>query len=169
MQWEAYERAIARIGWQMSAGDRPSAYRQDTENPALSDANLSIPVTPTVSHEENQAYVPPSGRTYGITTSPAQHVLEAIGADGVKETSDATDRRRSSPSAAAAGARDGEELLRRLSLTGQPAKPDLADVDPQAAHPSLSLSGNVISAAFCVPYKIGYTNTGEWVRLTCYD
>lgn len=163
MQWEAIERAIALRGRQMSAGDRPAAQRQDTGHPALSEANTSIPVTPTVSHEDNEAYVPPSARTYGITTNPPPHVLEAVGADG------STDRRRSSPSEAAAGARDGEELLRRLSLTGQAPKQDVADVDPRTAHPGLSLSGNVISAAFCVPYKIGYTSTGEWVRLTCYD
>lgn len=166
MQWEAIERAIAQRGRLMSAADRPTAHRQDTGHPALSEANTSIPVTPTVSHEDNDAYVPPSRSTYGINTSPPPHVLEAVGADGAQDAS--TSASANSPSATAAGAR-GEELLRRLSVTGQLSTEDVADLDPRAAHPGLSLSGNVISATFCVPYKIGYTSTGEWVRLTCYD
>lgn len=72
--------------------------------------------------------------------------------------------RPTSPSEAAKGARSGEELLRRLSLTGERQQhPDLADVDPRAAHPNLNLSGTIISAAFAVPYSIGYAGEGnEW-------
>lgn len=154
--------------------DGSIAFRQKTENPALSEANTSIPVTPTVSREDdssNQASLPSGSRTYGDASSTPQHILEAVGADATQETSTSAgvDKRRSSVSEAAAGARDGDELLRRLSLTGKQPKPDLANVDPCAAHPGLSLSGNIISATFCVPYKIGYTTKGEWVRLTCYD
>lgn len=171
MQWEARERAIAQRGRQMSAADRPTAHRQETGHPALAEANTSIPVTPSVSHEDNQAYFPPSRRAYGISKDAPPHILEAVGADGARETSTSAnaDGRRTSLSAAAAGVPDGEDLLRRLSLTGQQSTQDVADLDPQAAHPSLNLSGNVISAAFCVPYKIGYTSTGEWVRFTGYS
>lgn len=62
------------------------------------------------------------------------------------------------------GAQTGESLLSRLGRTGeQGAKTDLADVDPRAAHPELSLSGHIISAAFCVPYSLGYSPNVEWV------
>lgn len=175
MQWEAVEESLAHRSLQMSSGDRPSAARQDTfENPALSKENTSIPVTPTVSND-NDVSVPPSTGAHGITRNPPQHVLEAIGAVGkgpedlhsARENGTSTGRRPSSPREAASGARNGEELLRRLSLNGPPRPaPEVDSVDPRSAHPGLSLSGNVISAAFCVPYKIGYTTSGEWVRRT---
>lgn len=41
-------------------------------------------------------------------------------------------------------------------------KKDLADKDPRAAHPSLNLSGRVISATFAVPYKLGYSPGKDW-------
>lgn len=74
-------------------------------------------------------------------------------------------RRPSSTASIAAGANSPEELLRRFSLVGRERK--LSDVteDPKNVHPNLHLSGNVISATFCVPYKIGYGSSGEWVSL----
>lgn len=97
-----------------------------------------------------------------------QHVLESIGADGPIEYPNVErsghGRAPSSASEAANGARSAEELLRRLSLTGIDTSPQLDLIDPHSAHPSLGLSGNVISATFAVPYKVGYTTTGEWVR-----
>ncbi|KAF2772607.1 hypothetical protein EJ03DRAFT_266456 [Teratosphaeria nubilosa] len=69
------------------------------------------------------------------------------------------------PSGATNGA-TGEELLRRLSASSQhQQKPDVADVDPRAAHPELNLSGHVISATFCVPYKINYAPGADWELL----
>lgn len=62
------------------------------------------------------------------------------------------------------GASSPEELLRRLSLTDQ--RPELTQTPqkkPRKGHPGLELSGNVISATFCVPYKIDYGSEGEWV------
>jgi hypothetical protein len=73
------------------------------------------------------------------------------------------DRRPSSAAGIAAGASSPEELLRRFSLAGRTRK--LSDVteDPRTLHPNLHLSGNVISATFCVPYRIGYSCNGNWV------
>jgi trehalose 6-phosphate synthase/phosphatase len=69
----------------------------------------------------------------------------------------------SSATEAAAGARSGADLLRRLGLNTDPNfKSDLADIDPRAAHPDLNLSGRVISATFVVPYTIGYSPGNEW-------
>jgi trehalose 6-phosphate synthase/phosphatase len=73
------------------------------------------------------------------------------------------DDRASSPTEAAAGARSGEELLRRLSLIPDPTfRHDLADVDPRAAHPGLNLSGRIISATFVIPYNLGYAAGNDW-------
>ncbi|KAK2757886.1 threalose-6-phosphate phosphatase [Arachnomyces sp. PD_36] len=59
------------------------------------------------------------------------------------------------PAAVANGARSGEELLRRLSLVDT-TPPKAPEVIPQEAHPGLHLTGRVISATFCIPYKLGF-------------
>ncbi|KAJ5116469.1 Trehalose-phosphatase [Penicillium angulare] len=55
----------------------------------------------------------------------------------------------------------GQDLLRRLSLVGE-SSPDLPDVDPKKQHPGLKLSGRVISAAFCIPYKLQFNAESDW-------
>jgi trehalose 6-phosphate synthase/phosphatase len=56
----------------------------------------------------------------------------------------------------------GQELLRRLSLAGD-ASPMSPEVDPRAQHPGLNLSGRLISAAFCIPYKLYFQSGSDWV------
>src|SRR5215469_9791532 len=75
-------------------------------------------------------------------TNPAAQGVHSAGVD----INDAPQ----SPSEASASAKTGRELLRRLSLQ------DRADLDPRAVHPSLNLSGSIISATFCVPYDVGF-------------
>lgn len=67
----------------------------------------------------------------------------------------------STPAEAAEGVQSGPELLRRLSLVGEttPKTP----VDLRAAHPGLQLTGRIISAAFCIPYKLGFRSGADWV------
>jgi trehalose 6-phosphate synthase/phosphatase len=69
-----------------------------------------------------------------------------------------------SPSEAAAGARSGHDILRRMSLAGS-QQDSLADMDPRAAYPSLMLSGSVISATFCIPHLLHYRKGYDWVSL----
>lgn len=57
----------------------------------------------------------------------------------------------------------GQDLLRRLSLTGE-ASPMSPEADPRAQHPGLKLSGRLISAAFCIPYKLYFQSECDWVR-----
>ncbi|KAM3413926.1 hypothetical protein BST61_g10597 [Cercospora zeina] len=154
-RWEQFERALAQRGWQMTPVTRPPADRQDTTLPGhLREDVTSIPVTPTVS---NEAYVPPSTGA-AITRDPPTHVLEAIGASDRPALSTASN----AAQRAADGVKNGEELLHRLSLAGPTSTSDYESIDPHTAHPSLGLSGNIISATFAVPYKVGYTNSGEW-------
>lgn len=154
MQWETFEQELQRRGWQMSSNERPRAERQNT-HPALSDAMIGVPVTPSISNEDKF----PSFHHHQLPQELPPHVLESIGAKGGPEYGNGTSTN---------GSSSGEELLRRLSITANAAGsiPDAQNFDPRAAHPDLHLSGNVISAAFCVPYKIGYTTTGEWVCCT---
>jgi trehalose 6-phosphate synthase/phosphatase len=53
----------------------------------------------------------------------------------------------------------------RLEFEAQQRQDELADKDPMAAFPSLSLTGSVISATFCVPYACRYRKGQDWVRL----
>ncbi|KAG9771991.1 glycosyltransferase family 20 protein, partial [Aureobasidium melanogenum] len=66
-----------------------------------------------------------------------------------------------SPANVAKGADTGKELLRRLSLVDH-KDAEALDVDPRTAYPSLRLSGNVISATFCIPYQLTHGPQGEW-------
>ncbi|EXJ85166.1 trehalose 6-phosphate synthase [Capronia epimyces CBS 606.96] len=66
-----------------------------------------------------------------------------------------------SPVDVAKGARSGKELLRRLSLVDHKDAEALI-VDPRTAYPGLRLSGNVISATFCIPYQLSHGPNGEW-------
>ncbi|CAL5866603.1 uncharacterized protein PFLUO_LOCUS812 [Penicillium psychrofluorescens] len=59
----------------------------------------------------------------------------------------------SSPAYVAKRASSSMDLLRRLSLTAD-ASPSSPEVDPRTQHPGLRLSGRLISAAFCIPYKL---------------
>ena len=82
---------------------------------------------------------------------------------GAKEQPDGTEvATPSSPAEAAKNARSGKDLLRRLSLVGV-ASPVLPEVDPREQHPGLRLSGRIISAALCIPYRV-YRHSGlDWV------
>lgn len=93
---------------------------------------------------------------------PASYFSEVPGtATAVK---DAYAKSPSSPSDAASGVTSGPELLRRLSLAGgahlTPATPL---TDPRADHPGLQLTGRLISAAFCIPYKVSQQAGSDWV------
>lgn len=140
---------------------RPNIERLISVNPALHESNTNIPVTPAGDESGRSAYFEPTRDSPSPTWNP-------------KSTSSApywnanTPRghgdKRQGPSDS--DAQNGEELLRRLSLTGQRSQqPDPVDVDPRAAHPSLNLSGHVISATFCVPYDIAHSAGNEWVSL----
>lgn len=59
-------------------------------------------------------------------------------------------------------ASSGQDLLRRLSLVGD-ASPMLPELDPREQHPGLHLSGRLISAAFCIPYKLYFQSESDWV------
>lgn len=66
-----------------------------------------------------------------------------------------------SPSEAAKGASSGRELLRRLSLMGSKVAP--STMTRPEEHADLRLSGRIISAAFCIPYKLRFRTGLKWV------
>ncbi|KAF2495215.1 hypothetical protein BU16DRAFT_527089 [Lophium mytilinum] len=150
----------------MSTSPRPSSAvdeEQEDAHPALHPSITSVPVTPGVHLAGHSAYIEP-----GQAGESTQLPFDENATPGPRWNANSyfapkDGPRPDSPTEAAAGARSGEDLLRRLSLIGDTVgKPDLADVDPRAAHPGLNLSGGVISATFCVPYQIGYSPGHDW-------
>lgn len=66
-----------------------------------------------------------------------------------------------SPAEVVKDAKTPMELLRRLSLV-EGSFPNLPEPDPRELHPGLKLTGRIISAAFCIPYKIRHRPDSEW-------
>jgi hypothetical protein len=67
------------------------------------------------------------------------------------------------PSQIAAGAKTTNNLLERMSLAAMGRRQSLSEI--RAAHPDLSLSGNIISATFNIPHLLGYNKGADWVSL----
>lgn len=69
-----------------------------------------------------------------------------------------------SPSDAETGTLSNQEVLRRMSLApGRERQNSLSDLDPRAAHPSLNLTGGIISATFCIQQSLMYRKGSDWV------
>ncbi|KAL2816825.1 glycosyltransferase family 20-domain-containing protein [Aspergillus cavernicola] len=64
-----------------------------------------------------------------------------------------------SPSQAAKHAKSGDELLHQLSLKEVLT---VRQADLQKEYPSLNLTGRIISAAFCIPYKLQFRTGCDW-------
>ena len=129
-------------------------------HPALQPAVTNVPVTPGVHLSGHSAYTNPTNGQHDnkLPFDPDKASPGPSWSANSYFTPKQEDRA-ASPTEAAAGAKSGEELLRRLSGVQDPSasyKQDLADVDPRAAHPELNLSGRVISATFTVPYNLAY-------------
>lgn len=153
----------------MSQAQRPAAKRTVTTNPALSEANTSIPVTPGIEGDE---YKDPNPYDRAFNNAPTNFDKGSSGTAGPAWNANITSppdagpegRKPESPDVDEHGNQTGEALLRRFSESGKGSEhPDLADVDPRAAHPNLHLSGHVISVSFCVPYKLAWTPGADWV------
>lgn len=70
-----------------------------------------------------------------------------------------------SPSEAAAGAKSGVDILRRMSLTAMGRRESLSEI--RAANPDLGVSGNIISATFNIPYSFKHHKGADWVSSNC--
>ena len=141
---------------------------QSSLHPALRPSVTGVPVTPGEALGGASAYVDPNS----VTQEPEPMSQEERERSSPQQNDHSyfaqmpggDDNQVTSPTEVAAGARSGEELLRRLSLHAQSASgPDMVALDPRAAHPALNLSGGIISAAICCPYDLGYSSGGEWV------
>jgi trehalose 6-phosphate synthase/phosphatase len=64
------------------------------------------------------------------------------------------------PSQAAKHVKSSSELLRRLSLKEVLT---MQQADLQKQYPSLNLTGRIISATFCIPYRLYFQPGRDWV------
>lgn len=107
-----------------------------------------------------------------IPVTPGFHLGEYDSRPGTEDSSyfghdlkEADEDMAQSPSHAASGATSDADVLRRMSLndSGRQRRDSLLEVDPRAAHPSLNLSGGVISATFAIPNQLTYRKGKDWV------
>lgn len=130
-------------------------------HPALHPSITCVPVTPGVNTSGHSSYFQtsrpstanPEGSPWKASSDFASH--EDSAAPSSENPPD-------SPTQAAAGARTGAELLRRLSLVDT-VKPEVVDSDPRAVHPGLNLTGGLISATFCIPHAVTFRGGADWV------
>jgi hypothetical protein len=129
---------------------RPTTLKkQVTQNPILSAANTNIPVTPGIHLG-----------AYNEDPVAAETETESYFTEGFRRFNSMAQ----SPSEAASGAKSNQEVLRRMSLSsGRERQDSLSDVDPRAAHPSLGLTGGIISATFCIQHSLQYRKNADWV------
>ncbi|OJJ43360.1 hypothetical protein ASPZODRAFT_19446 [Penicilliopsis zonata CBS 506.65] len=145
----------------MSAGDSPAPPIPDHQpNPVL--------VGPGMKTLGEEAYTKASNVTPGMSTgtqdpasSDAPSYFSQIPGSSGSQTPLDDQTSPASPAEAAKNASSGPELLRRLSLVGA-VTPVLPEVDSREEYPGLSLSGRIISAAFCIPYKVQHQPESDW-------
>lgn len=101
---------------------------------------------------------------FGAHESDRISMTDASGESGSYFTSEPSHFEPKSPIEVAKDTRTSAELLRRLSLVDQ-TQPSQSELDPCKSHPSLELSGNLISATICIPYSLGFRESGSWVSL----
>ncbi|KAL9108400.1 MAG: hypothetical protein Q9227_006861 [Pyrenula ochraceoflavens] len=127
-------------------------------HPALDPSVTGVPVTPGINNTGKSAY--------GDEVKPQKPSLHwnsnsyFAPKDSVSESPNS--KPPESPEEAAKGVQSGAELLRRLSLA-TPLSPESLDQDPKAAYPGLKLTGNIISAAVCIPYAVAFRPGSEWI------
>jgi hypothetical protein len=137
-------------GADFAESPRPLLNRSlDSIHPGLRPSVTDVPVTPGI-----------DSAAYQSASSGAEESYFARNIHKGGKTMGAQ-----SPMEAASGATSNQEILRRMSM-GSPTlqrKDSLFEVDPRATNPSLTLSGGVISATFCIPYSLKYRKGQDWV------
>lgn len=124
----------------MSESESPAQVPDDQPNPVL--------VGPGLKALKKEAYADATNATPDNVSSEEAPSYFNIGA--VTDTSPARES-------------SGMELLRRLSLTSD--TPMSPEIDPRVQYPGLRLSGRLISAAFCIPYKLSFRTGSSWVSV----
>lgn len=127
-------------------------------HPALRANVINVPVTPGI----NLSTYRPTSQTVRGASSYFSTNLNTLPEDMSHSGAD-------SSSDALAGASSGQEILRRMSMSGSGERRDsVASIDALAANPELALSGSVISATFCLPHSAYHRKGSDWVSHMLY-
>jgi trehalose 6-phosphate synthase/phosphatase len=137
---------------QQQGAPRPGiGERSDTLLPPHVQSSITqVPVTPGINFDTYQPEPTP-----GIGASTGGYFAQQ------RESTATPDLTDLSPSEVAANAKTTENLLQRMSLAAMGRRQSLSQI--RAAHPDLSLSGNIISANFNIPHSLKYNPGGDWV------
>lgn len=132
---------------------RPEAPKKKiSRHPGLSPSVTNVPVTPGI---HLGAYKEDKGENKSFEIDEENYFLHGFKHSHIMGKS---------PSDATPGTLSNQEVLRRMSLsTDRERKGSLSDLDPRAAHPSLGLTGGIISATFCIQQSLMYRKGSDWV------
>ncbi|KAM0132086.1 hypothetical protein ACHAP3_006522 [Botrytis cinerea] len=131
---------------------RPAVLKkQITRHPALSPSITNIPVTPG---GYLGAYEKIEAEDKSLEIDEQNYFTQGFNQSSIMAKS---------PSDAETGTLSNQEVLRRMSLApGRERQNSLSDLDPRAAHPSLNLTGGIISATFCIQQSLMYRKGSDW-------
>lgn len=143
---------------------------QESPAPVPADQPDPVIVGPGMTTMGDGAYTSASNATPSLFSDKKHQLLN----DAPSYISDisAIDDSPTSPSSSSAAhptqptkePKSGTDILRRLSLIGD-ASPTQLEADPREQHPGLHLTRRIISAAFCIPYKLYYRSGSDWVGI----
>lgn len=138
----------------MSEPESPAQVPNDQPNPVL--------VGPGLKALKNEAYTDATNATPSLEKMSNEAPSYFDNLPGTKAVTTDPSETKPQPVQTAGAASSGVDLLRRLSLTSD--SPMSPETDPRTQHPGLHLSGRLISAAFCIPYKLNFRSGSDWVR-----
>ncbi|EEP82071.1 hypothetical protein UREG_06936 [Uncinocarpus reesii 1704] len=118
-------------------------------------------VQPDNNQMSNDGYFGNQGVLSSQNTDPkAQECSSSTPTAATRSGTESSSTSPDTPSAAAKGAHSSRELLRRLSLMD--GKPMPSIMTRPEEHADLHLTGRIISAAFCIPYKLRFRSGMAW-------
>ncbi|KAJ5593001.1 hypothetical protein N7537_009905 [Penicillium hordei] len=136
----------------MSEPESPARVPDDQPNPVL--------VGPGLKALKNEAYTEATNATPSLEKMSNEAPSYFDNLPGTKAVTTDSSETKPQPVQTAGRASSGIDLLRRLSLISD--SPMSPETDPRTQHPGLHLSGRLISAAFCIPYKLNFRSGSDW-------
>lgn len=128
----------------------------ESTHPALQPSVTNVPVTPGI-HTETYQH-PDVGSAHSDTS---QFYFSP-------EASKLSETMVEPPSPIEVPEESGIDILRRMSTSSHHRSGSIVETDPRTAYPSLSLSGSIISATFCIPHSLLYRKGSDWVSAPTY-
>ena len=127
--------------------------------PHLRESVTDVPVTPGISRDTYPS-LPTSDDAPPELQSPPSYFPPAD--RDVTASPEPVDQSGEAPAQAAEPQESGRDILRRMSLAAMGGRREsLSEI--RSVNPDLSLSGNIISATFNIPYSLKHRPGADWV------